>query len=152
MLKDCVPLKAGEVIDAAFMNLEELCTFYEKEITEAKESEMLFSLVHGDQNYLSMSHPNFSSLPQHLKATVMKISDPIMFGHCVQVFFKDAFEKHSHLFEKINANANNGLGAVIESVTEKLGKDNSKKVLADIEACNEIVHGLQRLTEKELQT
>jgi isocitrate dehydrogenase len=66
----------------------------------------------------------------------MKISDPIMFGHCVRVFYKDAFEKHGALLEEIGANPNNGLGAVLDKV-KKLPKDKSAEVLADFDACYE---------------
>jgi isocitrate dehydrogenase len=68
---------------------------------------------------------------------MMKISDPIMFGHCVRVFYKDAFAKHGALLEEIGANANNGLGAVLAKVQKKLPEDKAKEVLADFEACYE---------------
>ena len=74
---------------------------------------------------------------QHLKATMMKISDPIMFGHCVKVFYKDAYAKHGDLLEEIGANPNNGLGAVLEMVEKKLPEAKAKEVLADFEACYE---------------
>ena len=67
----------------------------------------------------------------------MKISDPVMFGHCVRVFFKDAFEKHGALLEEIGANPNNGLGAVLKLVKKKLPEDKAAEVLADFEACYE---------------
>jgi isocitrate dehydrogenase len=68
---------------------------------------------------------------------MMKISDPIMFGHCVRVFYKDAFAKHGALLEEIGANANNGLGAILAKVQKKLPEDKAKEVLADFEACYE---------------
>eukprot|EP00985_Skeletonema_marinoi_P005527 scaffold2397_cov119-Skeletonema_marinoi.AAC.4 len=74
VLKESTKLQAGEVIDAGTMDAEELCNFYEREIQDAKDNDIMLSL--------------------HLKATMMKISDPILFGHCVKVFFKDVFEKH----------------------------------------------------------
>jgi isocitrate dehydrogenase len=117
VLKDEIELEAGEVIDASFMSIKELCEFYEQEISEAKETEMLLSL--------------------HLKATMMKISDPIMFGHCVRVFFKDAFEKHADILEEIGVNPNNGLGAVLKKVEKELPEDKAAEVLADFEACYE---------------
>lgn len=89
VLKDSTSLEAGEVIDASCMSIKELCAFFEEEISEAKEQDILLSL--------------------HLKATMMKISDPIMFGHCVRVFFKAAWEKHSDVLDSIGANPNNGL-------------------------------------------
>jgi isocitrate dehydrogenase len=67
---------------------------------------------------------------------MMKISDPIMFGHCVRVFYKDAFEKHGGLLEEIGANPNNGLGAILDKV-KKLPEAKSKEVLADFDACYE---------------
>ena len=117
VLKEEVKLEAGEVIDAACMNVKELCEFYEQEITEAKETEILLSL--------------------HLKATMMKISDPIMFGHCVRVFFKDAFEKHANVLEEIGVNPNNGLGAVLAKVEAELPEDKAAEILKDFEACYE---------------
>ena len=89
VLKESVPLEEKEVIDAARMSIKALCDFFEEEITDAKDTELMLSL--------------------HLKATMMKISDPIMFGHCVKVFFKAAFEKHGDVLESIGANPNNGL-------------------------------------------
>jgi len=80
VLKDSVSLQAGEVIDAAFLNMEELASFYEREMQEAKTTDILFSL--------------------HLKATMMKVSDPILFSHCVKLFYKEAFEKHADVWRK----------------------------------------------------
>mmetsp|Transcript_41997 Transcript_41997/g.50396 ORF Transcript_41997/g.50396 Transcript_41997/m.50396 type:complete len:502 (+) Transcript_41997:1015-2520(+) len=76
-------------------------------------------------------------LSLHLKATMMKVSDPIMFGHCVKTYFKDAFEKHGDLFKEINGNPNNGLGAIYEAVEKKLPAEQAKEVKADIDACYE---------------
>eukprot|EP00547_Thalassionema_nitzschioides_P005681 CAMPEP_0194217748 /NCGR_PEP_ID=MMETSP0156-20130528/22186_1 /TAXON_ID=33649 /ORGANISM="Thalassionema nitzschioides, Strain L26-B" /LENGTH=759 /DNA_ID=CAMNT_0038946873 /DNA_START=186 /DNA_END=2461 /DNA_ORIENTATION=+ len=117
VMKESVVLEKGEVIDAAFMNVEQLCNYYDQEIQDAKENEMLLSL--------------------HLKATMMKISDPIMFGHCVKVFFKDAFEKHADVLKEIGANPNNGLGAVLDSVNNKLPADQATAIVADFDACYE---------------
>jgi len=117
VMKESTPLLAGEVIDAGFMDVEKLRKFYEAEIQESMETETLFSL--------------------HLKATMMKISDPIMFGHCVSVFFKDAFEKHATLFEEIGVNPNEGLGSVYSTVKAKLSEEKAAEVIADIEACYE---------------
>lgn len=72
-----------------------------------------------------------------MKATMMKISDPIIFGHCVKRFFKEAFEKHEAVLEKIGANADNGLQAVLTTVKEKLPADEAERVTADFEACYE---------------
>lgn len=68
---------------------------------------------------------------------MMKISDPIMFGHCVKVFYKEAFEKHESVLREIGANPNNGLGSVLNSVTSKLPEDQAAAIIADFEACYE---------------
>jgi isocitrate dehydrogenase len=96
VLKQSVPLKAGEVVDGSFMDCAMLCDFYEKAIQEAQASGVLFSL--------------------HLKATMMKISDPIMFGHCVKVYFKDVFAKHKDTFADLGVDVNNGLGDVYKKI------------------------------------
>jgi isocitrate dehydrogenase len=96
ILRPKLPLQAGEVLDASFMDCELLCDFFEECIQEAQASDVLFSL--------------------HLKATMMKISDPIMFGHCVRVFFKDIFAKYKDTFAKIGVDANNGLGDVYKKI------------------------------------
>ena len=100
VLADSRPVLAGEVVDASFMSVKELCAYFEREIDECKQDDLMMSL--------------------HLKATMMKVSDPIMFGHAVKVFFKDAFEKHGELFKEIGANPNNGVQAVYNSVADKL--------------------------------
>ena len=117
VLKEGTALEAGEVIDAACMNVKELEQFYEREIQDAKDSDILLSL--------------------HLKATMMKISDPILFGHCVKAFFKDAFEKHAEVLDRIAANPNNGLGAVYQSLDTKLPHEEADAIKADFEACYE---------------
>jgi len=93
VLKEKLALQAGEVIDTSVMNVAALRKFYAEQIEEAKRDGVLLSL--------------------HLKATMMKISDPIMFGHCVSVFFKDALEKHADALREIGANVNNGLSDVL---------------------------------------
>lgn len=117
VLKESTELQAGEVIDASTMDAEELCAFYEREISDAKENDILLSL--------------------HLKATMMKVSDPILFGHCVKVFFKDVFEKHGEVLDEIGANPNNGLGAVLDAIDNKLPAEKAKEIRADIDACYE---------------
>ena len=77
--KESIPLEAKEVIDASSMSIADLVAFYEVEIEDAKNTETLFSL--------------------HLKATMMKVSDPIMFGHCIRVYYKSAFDKHGETLE-----------------------------------------------------
>jgi len=125
VLKESTKLKAGEVIDAATMSVKELCAFYEREIEEAKKDDILLSL--------------------HLKATMMKVSDPIMFGYCVKVFFKEAFAKHADLLESIGANPNNGLGSVYKSIESKLPTEQAEQVIADFEACYEMRPWLARV-------
>jgi len=113
VLKEKVALEAGEVLDGSCMNVRLLRQFFEKEIADAKAKGVLFSL--------------------HLKATMMKVSDPIMFGHCVKVFFKDVFEKHADTFAELGVNANNGFGDVVSKI-QKLPEDKKKEIEADIEA------------------
>jgi len=113
VLKEELPLKAGDVVDGTFMDCEALCAFYEQAIQEAQASGVLFSL--------------------HLKATMMKVSDPIMFGHCVKVYFKDVFAKHSGTFAKLGVDANNGLGDVYKKIAS-LPEPERKAIENDIMA------------------
>ena len=117
VLKESTPLLAGEVFDASFMDVAELDNFFEREISEAKDTELLLSL--------------------HLKATMMKVSDPIMFGHCVKVFFKDAYEKHNEVLEEIGADPKNGLASVYDTIEKKLSAAEAEAIKADFEACYE---------------
>ncbi|QCR23600.1 NADP-dependent isocitrate dehydrogenase [Pontibacter sp. SGAir0037] len=112
VLKDNLSLKAGEVIDSSVMSKKALRAFFEKEIADAKASGVLLSL--------------------HLKATMMKVSDPIMFGHAVTVFFKDVFEKHAAVFKELGVDANNGLGDVFNKI-QKLPEDQRAAIEADIQ-------------------
>ncbi len=101
VLKDKTPLLAGEIIDTSVMNVRSLRKFFEDQIADAKATGVLLSL--------------------HLKATMMKVSDPIMFGHAVTVFYKDVFEKHAATIKELGVNVNNGLGdlyAKIQNLTE----------------------------------
>ncbi len=111
ILKEKLKLLQGEVIDAAVMNVKELRKFYAEQIAEAKKDNILLSL--------------------HLKATMMKISDPIMFGHAVSVYFKEALEKHADVLKEIGANVNNGLAGVLEKLN-KLPADKRQEIEADI--------------------
>ena len=111
VLKENLKLKDGEVIDAAVMNVRELRKFYAQQIEEAKKDDVLLSL--------------------HLKATMMKISDPIMFGHAVSVYYKDALEKHADTLKEIGANVNYGLMDILEKL-KKLPEDKRKEIEADI--------------------
>jgi len=116
VLREKLPIKKGDVIDATYMDITLLQEFYEECIQEAKEKGILFSL--------------------HLKATMMKVSDPIMFGHCVKVFFKDVFAKYADTFAKLGVDANNGLGDVYAKIA-KLPEAEKKAIEADIMATYE---------------
>jgi isocitrate dehydrogenase len=96
VLKANLSLIAGEIIDAAVMSKQALVSFFEQEIAKAKDEDVLLSL--------------------HLKATMMKVSDPIMFGHAVKVFFKPVFDKHAALFEELGVDVNNGFGDVYAKI------------------------------------
>lgn len=111
VLKEKLKLLQGEVIDASVMNVKELRKFYAEQIEEAKKDGVLLSL--------------------HLKATMMKISDPIMFGHAVYVYFKDALDKYEDVLKEIGANINNGLADVIEKI-KKLPAEKREEIEAAI--------------------
>jgi isocitrate dehydrogenase len=96
VLKENVPVLAGEVIDATVMNVRALTAFLETEVEDARRQGVLFSV--------------------HLKATMMKVSDPIIFGHAVKVFFKNVFQKHATELAGLGVNANNGLGSLLEAI------------------------------------
>ena len=108
-----LPLKAGEILDATHMSRKALVAFYEEQIARAKADGVLFSL--------------------HLKATMMKVSDPILFGHAVRVFFKDVFARHGETLAGIGADPNNGLGDLLEKIA-KLPADRKAPIEADIKA------------------
>jgi isocitrate dehydrogenase len=114
VLKEKIGLLAGEVLDTSAMNVAALRDFYAREIARAKADGTLLSL--------------------HLKATMMKVSDPIMFGHCVSVFFAAALDKHADALREIGANVNNGLADVLAKL-DRLPADRKAEVEADIEAC-----------------
>jgi isocitrate dehydrogenase len=116
VLKPKIPLLAGEVIDCAVMNVSALRKFYAEQIAAAKRDNALFSL--------------------HLKCTMMKISDPIMFGHCVAEYFADAFKKHPGVIAEIGADVNNGLADVLSKL-DQLPAAKKADVEADIAACYE---------------
>ncbi|MEH6710228.1 MAG: NADP-dependent isocitrate dehydrogenase, partial [Paraglaciecola polaris] len=114
VLKPRVDLLAGEVIDGMFMSKKALCEFFEEQIEDAKQTGILFSL--------------------HVKATMMKVSHPIVFGHCVKVFYKKLFEKHAALFEELGVDANNGLGSVYDKIAT-LPESQRAEIQSDINAC-----------------
>ncbi|WP_275316304.1 NADP-dependent isocitrate dehydrogenase [Tenacibaculum bernardetii] len=111
-LKEKVSLLDGEVIDGSVMNKKALLAFLSEQITDAKDKGLLFSL--------------------HMKATMMKVSDPIIFGHAVRIFFKDLFAKHNAIFEEIGVDVNNGFGNLLSNL-EELSADKKAAILADIE-------------------
>jgi len=114
VLKDKVPLETGDVVDATKMSREALRQFIKGAKEEAKNRGVLLSL--------------------HMKATMMKVSDPIIFGHGVTVVFADVFEKHADTFKKLGVNANNGLGDVYAKI-KSLPADQQKEIEADLQTC-----------------
>lgn len=111
VLKEKLKLLTGEVIDASVMNVKELRKFYVEQIEAAKKDNVLLSL--------------------HLKATMMKVSDPIMFGHAVYVYFKEALDKHADILKEVGANVNNGLMDILEKI-KKLPDDKRTTIENDI--------------------
>lgn len=117
-LKSNVALLDGEIIDATVMSVQSLKTFLTAEIEDAKANGVLFSL--------------------HMKATMMKVSDPIIFGHAVRLFFADVFEKHQPIFDEIGVDANNGYGNILEKVS-RLSSEKREEIEADF--ANAITNG-----------
>ncbi len=113
VLKGSTPLLAGEIIDTSVMHVRSLRNFFAEQIADAKETGVLLSL--------------------HLKATMMKVSDPIMFGHAVTVFYKDVFEKHAAIIKELGVNVNNGLGDLYAKI-QKLPEAERAVIEADIKA------------------
>ncbi len=113
ILKDNLPVLEGEIMDATVMSKKALLEFLDAQVKDAKDNGILFSL--------------------HMKATMMKVSDPIIFGHAVRVFFKDVFAKHGETFEKIGVDVNNGFGNLLSNLSE-LPEDKQKEILADIDS------------------
>lgn len=116
VLKDFFPLQKGEVIDAAVMDCNALKAFFEKEIKEAKSEGLLLSL--------------------HMKATMMKVSDPIIFGHAVKAYFKNVFDKHGETLDRLGVNPNNGVGDLVAKIKD-LPADQRQAIEADMEAAYE---------------
>ncbi|VVS93949.1 NADP-dependent isocitrate dehydrogenase [Desulfoluna spongiiphila] len=113
VLKEKTPLLAGEVMDSSVMNIRALRAFYTEQIAAARQEKVLLSL--------------------HLKATMMKVSDPVMFGHCVSVFYKDVFDKHQEALAPLGINVNNGLGDLYAKI-QILPDDKRSEIEADIMA------------------
>ncbi len=111
LLKECLELQAGEILDATFMSAKALRAFLAGEIESSQKDGILFSL--------------------HMKATMMKVSDPIIFGHAVTVFFKDVFEKHATVLSELGVDSNNGLGDLIAKM-ETLPADQKAALEADL--------------------
>jgi isocitrate dehydrogenase len=116
VLKSKVSLLDGEIIDSMFMSRKALLAFYEKQIEDAKNTGVLFSL--------------------HVKATMMKVSHPIVFGHCVRMFYKEAFEKHGALFDSLGINVNNGMADLYNKIAE-LPASQREEIIRDLHACQE---------------
>ncbi len=115
VLKDKVTLEKGEVIDSMFMSKKALCDFYEEQMEDAYQTGVMFSL--------------------HVKATMMKVSHPIVFGHAVKVFYKDAFAKHGKLFDELGVNVNNGLASIYDKITTLPGTQ-LEEIVNDLHACH----------------
>ena len=116
VLKAKLALKDGEIIDSMFMSKKALLDFYEKEIEDAHKTGVMFSL--------------------HVKATMMKVSHPIVFGHCVRIFYRDAFAKHAKLFDELGVNVNNGMSNLYDKL-ESLPQSLREEVISDLHACHE---------------
>ena len=113
ILKDSLALLKGEIIDATVLSKKDLIHFFEEQIADAKATNVLFSL--------------------HMKATMMKVSDPIIFGHAVKVFFKNVFTKHAETLDEIGVDVNNGFGNLVEKI-QNLPEAKRKVIQADIDA------------------
>ena len=116
VLKPKVKLLAGEIIDSMFMSKKALCDFYEAQFEDARKTGVMLSL--------------------HVKATMMKVSHPIVFGHAVRIFYKEAFEKHGKLFDELGVNVNNGLINLYDKLTT-LPSSKRDEILRDMHACHE---------------
>ncbi len=114
VLKAEIPVLAHEVLDLMFMSKTELCEFYEREMEDCRESGILFSL--------------------HVKATMMKVSHPIVFGHAVKIFYKDAFDKHGAYFDELGINVNNGMATLYQKIAE-LPASKREEIERDLHAC-----------------
>ena len=116
VLKPKLSLLDGEIIDSMFMSKKALCDFYEEQLEDARKTGVMFSL--------------------HVKATMMKVSHPIVFGHCVRIFYKEAFEKHAKLFEELGVNVNNGMVNLYDKIAT-LPESLREEIERDLHACHE---------------
>ncbi|RAS06918.1 NADP-dependent isocitrate dehydrogenase [Cupriavidus alkaliphilus] len=116
VLKPKVSLQDGEIIDSMFMSKKALCAFYEEQFEDARKTGVMLSL--------------------HVKATMMKVSHPIVFGHAVKIFYKEAFAKHGALFDELGVNVNNGLVNLYEKI-ESLPSSKREEIIRDLHACHE---------------
>ncbi|MDW5441618.1 NADP-dependent isocitrate dehydrogenase [Polaromonas sp. SM01] len=116
VLKAKVSLLAGEIIDSMFMSKKALCDFYEMQFEDARKTGVMLSL--------------------HVKATMMKVSHPIVFGHAVRIFYKEAFEKHGKLFDELGVNVNNGMVNLYDKI-ETLPTSKKEEIIRDLHACHE---------------
>ena len=116
VLKPKVSLTEGDIIDSMFMSKKALCAFYEEQMEDAHETGVMFSL--------------------HVKATMMKVSHPIVFGHAVKIFYKEAFAKHQKLFDELGVNVNNGLVDLYNKI-ESLPASLHDEIIRDLHACHE---------------
>ena len=116
VLKPKVALQDKEIIDSMFMSKKALLEFYETQIEDARKSGVMFSL--------------------HVKATMMKVSHPIVFGHCVKIFYRDAFEKHGELFKELGVNVNNGMVDLYNKIAS-LPQSKQDEIKRDLHACHE---------------
>ncbi len=116
VLKPKVALQDGEIIDSMFMSKKALCEFYEQQLEDCRQAGILFSL--------------------HVKATMMKVSHPIVFGHCVKIYYKEAFEKHGALFDELGINVNNGMADLYEKI-KTLPESKRDEIIRDLHASHE---------------
>ena len=116
VLKPKLALLDGEIIDSMFMSKKALCEFYEAQLEDCRQSGILFSL--------------------HVKATMMKVSHPIVFGHCVKIYYKEAFEKHGKLFDELGVNVNNGMVNLYDKI-KTLPESKRDEIIRDLHACHE---------------
>src|SRR6202051_903063 len=116
VLKPKVSLLDGEIIDSMFMSKKALCDFYEEQMEDARKTGVMLSL--------------------HVKATMMKVSHPIVFGHAVKIFYKEAFAKHGKLFDELGVNVNNGLVNLYDKI-ESLPSSQREEIIGDMPARQE---------------